>query len=351
MDIMRSTRKTRAGTPGFTLIELLVVIAVIAILAALLLPALQQARSAALSVSCAANLKQIGTAAQMAADDHGSLYFPMTLYRPIVRIRKGGTNPSFTESLALLKNYRQHYGFVPGYNAGNPANPSEAIGMTSFSHFTFQTAPYLGAAPFPNKEEGATNFANQSKTESGVWAQWMINWRRQTTHVTACPVFGLEQLRNGCDALYDGSDNKPNTPWDHRHTYLMSAYMVGGDYDNASAWPNAQTFEWSGKTGWARASRTIMYGDTSTANAKPLWRIPTTQSYYNLNVFSATASAHTYYKYRQPGGWHPGLSGNYVFGDGHVDNFALTGLPQAAANAKPVENPATHPMKWYAGGY
>jgi len=63
----RLTRGRRSS--GFTLIELLVVIAIIAVLAAILFPVFARAREKARAASCTSNLKQLGLAVMMYAQD------------------------------------------------------------------------------------------------------------------------------------------------------------------------------------------------------------------------------------------------------------------------------------------
>jgi prepilin-type N-terminal cleavage/methylation domain-containing protein/prepilin-type processing-associated H-X9-DG protein len=87
---MRNQKHTQAA---FTLVELLVVIGIIAVLLSILLPSLSRARENAKRVQCASNLRQIGQALVMYANDNKGWMPPYY---------DGAGNPVFTQGPLFL---------------------------------------------------------------------------------------------------------------------------------------------------------------------------------------------------------------------------------------------------------
>lgn len=158
---------------GFTLIELLVVIAIIAILAAILFPVFARAREKARQSSCLSNVKQIGLATMMYAQDYDEMY-QLSWYRAQSADTCHGMCAMTLYTLEALNSYvkNSQIWVCPDDRTRNPWSTSftPLQGVRRISYWCMVQSFQSGMGAIARPAEEHLYFDNVNS-----WADWTTN--------------------------------------------------------------------------------------------------------------------------------------------------------------------------------
>ncbi|MFM1770183.1 MAG: hypothetical protein RJA22_2712 [Verrucomicrobiota bacterium] len=204
MRTSKTRHVSRRARAGFTLIELLVVIAIIAILAGMLLPALARAKETGKRIACVNQLRQLGLAAAMYADEQQGFY-PM---------RELGRGPG-AWPMALRDGYKDLR--VLRCPADGPADP--VTGMSDPVNYPADSVPrsYIF--------NGFNDYYQATLTNGGSPAQWMEQLRGRAMREADIPQPSETIL------IGEKQSSSPHFYMDFLETDASAGNVSGNDFD------------------------------------------------------------------------------------------------------------------------
>lgn len=146
--LARVNGRCRYSSSGFTLVELLVVVGIISILIAILLPVLAKAQSLAREKTCSSNLRQIGQALFIYANDHKG-FFPVEpteqnphpeLMRLVQEQIRAGPRIFYCPQNDMMDGHARNPEFTPKGGVDTVADTPEniAAGNISYIYWSFE---------------------------------------------------------------------------------------------------------------------------------------------------------------------------------------------------------------------
>ncbi|MDR1479018.1 MAG: DUF1559 domain-containing protein [Planctomycetaceae bacterium] len=247
---------------GFTLIELLTVIGVIGLLLAILLPAVQAARSAVRRISCSSKMRQIGIAIHNYNDVHNQL-------PPSKWGTENGASPRHNILTFLLPylelqeiydkvNFSRHWSSTQNYAATKRDLPifqcPEAPRKNSYESYIYYIADYAVAEKMEKTTNGATDettgtkllFDNNIVSQRGGKQMWGLlqpdgelrtietisDGLSNTMMLGECSsrpfVYGLRGSFNSSAVLPERPDNSGDWSSNKAPFYIKNACGAGG---------------------------------------------------------------------------------------------------------------------------